>query len=112
MELRTAFAQTLRSLRAQLNLSQEDFSVVSSRTNVSLIERAKTIPTLEKLEHLCTVLNVHPLTVMTLCYAEKDGVSADALLSGLFEELRTLGHLGGGQAPRPAPGGGGVELKK
>lgn len=95
MELRTAFALTLRGLRAQLNLSQEDFSVVSSRTNVSLLERAKTIPTLEKLEHLCTVLNVHPLTVLALCYTAKDGMSAETLLLQLSEELRALGHLGG-----------------
>jgi len=93
MELRTAFALTLRRLRAQLNLSQEDFAVVSSRTNVSLLERAKTIPTLEKLEHLCTVLNVHPLTVLALCYAQKDNILAESLVRQLSEELRSLGHL-------------------
>lgn len=93
MELKTAFALTLRSLRAQLNLSQEDFSVVSSRTNISLLEREKTIPTLEKLEHLCTVLKIHPLTVMALCYSEKDGVPAEALMDLLSEELRSLGRL-------------------
>jgi transcriptional regulator with XRE-family HTH domain len=93
MELRTAFALTLRGLRTQMNLSQEDFSVVSSRTNISLLERAKTIPTLEKLEHLCMVLKVHPLTVLALCYAQKDGLSTETLLCQLSEELSSLGHL-------------------
>lgn len=92
MELKKAFASTLRGLRAQLNLSQEDFSGVSSRTNISLLEREKTIPTLEKLSHLCTVLNLHPLTVMALCYSQVDGISSQKLLEQVSEELAHLAH--------------------
>ncbi|WP_110948814.1 helix-turn-helix domain-containing protein [Pseudomonas bohemica] len=90
MELRSAFAITLQGLRSQLDLSQEDFSVVSSRTNISLLERGKTIPTLEKLTQICTVLKLHPLTVMTLCYSKLDDMPADELLKRVTTELQFL----------------------
>jgi transcriptional regulator with XRE-family HTH domain len=90
MELRNAFGSTLRYLRGQLNLSQEDFSVVSSRTNISLLERGKTIPTIEKLNQLCSVLELHPLTVMTLCYCRTDSMSPEELLNQVLLELRSV----------------------
>jgi transcriptional regulator with XRE-family HTH domain len=90
MELRAAFASTLRDLRAQRKLSQEDFSVVSSRTNLSLLEREKTMPTLEKLAQLCSVLDVHPLTLMVLCYSKKDGLAASEVLKQVSEQLQSL----------------------
>ncbi|MEE4106253.1 helix-turn-helix transcriptional regulator [Pseudomonas viridiflava] len=88
MELKSAFARALRHVRTQRHLTQEDFSISSSRTNISLLERAKTIPTLEKLEHLCVVLNVHPMTLMALCYAAKEGISVETLIGGVLAEAQ------------------------
>jgi len=90
MELRSAFAATLRSLRALRALTQEDFSEISSRTNVSLLERGRTIPTLEKLEQLCSVLEVHPITFVTACYSCKEGLSRAELLRRVNEELGSV----------------------
>ena len=73
MELKEAFGQTLRAVRHGKGLTQEDFALVSSRTNVSLLERGGTIPTLEKLEKLCEVLQLHPVTLVTACYLRKQG---------------------------------------
>lgn len=90
MELKSAFSTTLREVRILRNLTQEDFTCVSSRTNLSMLERAKSIPTLEKLEELCSVLNVHPLTMLAICYSTKDDVSMDSLLELVVGELEEL----------------------
>lgn len=93
MELKSAFATALRDLRNLRGLTQEDFALVSSRTNVSLLERGKTIPTLEKLAQLCTVLEFHPLTVMAICYSLKEELSVDALLGLVVLEMEQLDSL-------------------
>lgn len=91
MELNEAFGATLRQARIQRNLTQEDFSLVSSRTNVSLLERGGTIPTLEKLEALCTVLDVHPVSLLAACYLRKEGSNDTAvLLRQIDAELQQL----------------------
>lgn len=86
MELKTAFAQTLRETRTKRKLTQEDFSPVSSRTNISLLERGKTVPTLEKLDQISTLMEVHPLTLMAMCYAKRDSTSIACLLKLIGEE--------------------------
>ena len=73
MELKTAFGATLKQVRLARNLVQEDFALVSSRTNISLLERSKTIPTLEKMEELCALMNLHPVTLLAACYMKKEG---------------------------------------
>jgi transcriptional regulator with XRE-family HTH domain len=90
MELKSAFSTTLREIRILRNLTQEDFTAVSSRTNLSMLERGKTIPTLEKLEDLCSVLNVHPLTMLAVCYSTKDDISMDSMFGQVVGELEEL----------------------
>lgn len=63
MEVRDSFGKALRLVRQRRGLAQEDFSLVSSRTFVSMLERGATSPTLEKLDSLCTVLDTHPVTL-------------------------------------------------
>lgn len=91
MELKAAFARVLRFVRRQRGLTQEDFFDVSSRTNISLLERGKTVPTLEKLEDICTVLDIHPVTMLALCYAEMSQTSAQAIAEVVTKECRKLG---------------------
>ncbi len=91
MEVREAFGQALRCVRRQKKRTQEDFSVVSSRTYVSMLERGSTSPTLEKLDSLCSVLGVHPVSLLAMTYLWKEGAaSPDELLVRLNDELRTL----------------------
>lgn len=91
MELKVAFGATLREVRLQRGLTQEDFSLVSSRTNVSLLERGGTSPTLEKLEALCSVLGVHPVTLLTACYMRKEGSpGVEDFLSHIGSELHSF----------------------
>jgi transcriptional regulator with XRE-family HTH domain len=82
----------LRLVRTSKGLTQEDFSLVSSRTFVSMLERGTTSPTLEKLDSLCTALDTHPVTVLALTYllgAERPE-SFEQLLEKVGDELRGL----------------------
>lgn len=68
MKTRKAFAKALKTARKAKNLTQEDFSLVSSRTYLSTLERGLKSPTLEKIELLSGTLGIHPLTLLTLTY--------------------------------------------
>jgi transcriptional regulator with XRE-family HTH domain len=68
-------------------LSQEAFSDVSSRTYMSTLERDLKSPTLHKLAELCEVMEVHPLTLLTLAYAGDDTRKADELLAQVRQEF-------------------------
>lgn len=72
-------------------LSQEDFGFVSSRTYVSSLERGSYSPTLNKIDELAEVLNVHPLVLLTLTYSKsitKDDVQS--LLAELEAEFKAI----------------------
>lgn len=69
MTAKDGLARALRTARKARGLSQEAFSDVSSRTYLSSLERGLKSPTLKKVDELCTVMDVHPLTLLTLAYA-------------------------------------------
>ena len=56
------FGETLRKLREERGLSQEDLGFESGyhRTYISLLERGKKAPSLTALFHLASVLHVKP----------------------------------------------------
>jgi transcriptional regulator with XRE-family HTH domain len=72
MEIKEAFGQALKQARLSKGLTQEDFSDVSSRTYVSTLERAIFSPTIEKVDEIANFMNIHPLTLITLMYINKD----------------------------------------
>ena len=85
MELNIAFGQALKKVRASKNLTQEDFSTVSSRTYLSSLERGLKSPTLEKINQLAGTLDVHPLTILVATYVARD---ADLDVEGLFQTIK------------------------
>ncbi|KPW51790.1 Helix-turn-helix domain-containing protein [Pseudomonas syringae pv. broussonetiae] len=88
MELKQAFGQALKRLRVSKGLTQEDFSNISSRTYLSTLERGLKCPTLEKLEGLASVMQVHPLGVLASAYQIKDnGSDLDSLLARIRAEV-------------------------
>ena len=94
MELRKAFGVTLRQIRLQKGLTQESFALVSSRTNVSLLERGDTSPTLDKLEELCSALGIHPVSLVAACYMRKENTGdIRRFLSHVENELQLIGIL-------------------
>ncbi|KWT75286.1 Transcriptional regulator, PbsX family [Variovorax sp. WDL1] len=70
-------------------MSQEAFSDVSSRTYMSSLERGLKNPTLSKVDELCEVMEVHPLTLLALAYG-LDAKGADKLLAQVQRELAGL----------------------
>ena len=85
MKTKLAFARALREIRKARRLSQEDFSVQSSRVYVSILERGLKSPTLEKIEALSETMRVHPMTLLTSAYL-KTGKFKD--LDDLFRMIR------------------------
>ncbi len=76
-------------VRKARGLSQEAFSDVSSRTYMSSLERGLKSPTLSKVAELCEVMDVHPLTLLTLAYGA-DSKGVDKLIERVRRELTAL----------------------
>lgn len=80
MDLKRTFGATLKRIRVAKGLTQEDFAIVSSRTYLSSLERGLKCPTIEKLDQLATVLEVHPVTLLLAAYAEQERPEAMSVL--------------------------------
>lgn len=87
MKATPSLPAALRTIRKARGLSQEAFSDVSSRTYLSSLERGLKSPTLNKLEDLCEVMGVHPMTLLALAYAGDEGSKTDALLGQVRREI-------------------------
>ena len=90
MAARYSLAKALKTVRKARGLSQEAFSDVSSRTYMSTLERDLKSPTLHKLTELCEVMDVHPLTLLTLAYVGDSAHQADELLARVRQELEAV----------------------
>lgn len=88
------FNVALRAARRCQGLSQEDFSVESSRTYISSLERGLKSPTLNKVDELAKVLDIHPLTLLVLAYAPNFAPGSIENLQRLIaSEIDALGEL-------------------
>ncbi|AEB84541.1 MAG: helix-turn-helix transcriptional regulator [Burkholderiales bacterium] len=87
MAAKHTLSEALKTIRKARGLSQEAFSDVSSRTYMSSLERDLKSPTLNKLAELCEVMEVHPLTLLTLAYAGDDAQRAEQLLAQVRQEM-------------------------
>lgn len=86
-----SFSEALKAARNARGLSQEAFSLASSRTYVSTLERGLKTPTLKKVDELAEVLDIHPLTLLALSYmCDKNQKVADALFSQVSRELSEI----------------------
>lgn len=91
MNFRKAFAQALRTARVARNMTQEDFSVVSSRTYMSALERGLKSPTLDKLNELANVMGTHPASLIMATYSIMAGPKdASATIDRILSETRDL----------------------
>lgn len=85
---RNDFAKALRSIRKSKGLSQEAFSISSSRTYISTLERDLKSPTLSKIDDLAEVAGVHPLTLLVMSYLRTTDVAAvERLLDRISGEI-------------------------
>ena len=89
MTSKNSFPAALKTVRKVRGLSQEAFSDVSSRTYMSSLERGLKSPTLSKVAELCEVMDVHPLTLLTLAYGG-DIKGVDKLIEHVQRELAAI----------------------
>lgn len=66
--MRYAFAKALKTARKAHGLTQEDFSLVSSRTYVSTLERGQKNPTLDKMDAIAQAIGIHLISLLTLTH--------------------------------------------
>ena len=88
MDIRKGFAIALKQIRKAKDLTQEDFSESSSRTYLSTLERGLKSPTLEKVEAIAETLDVHPLTLLTMAYA--NGKKHNEVLGLVKDQIEML----------------------
>ena len=86
MARQNAIGRSLKTLRLARELTQEDFVEATGRTYISQLEREIKSPTLDKVDELANVLNVHPLTLLTLAYLPK---MTDATLKKLQSQVQS-----------------------
>lgn len=82
-------ARALKTARTARGLTQEAFSDVSSRTYLSSVERGLKNPTWAKLVELCEVMQVHPVTLVMLAYAQNER-EAESIQAQVRQELKAL----------------------
>lgn len=113
MALKSSFANVLRVLRNQRNITQRGFADTTSRTYLSKLETGRSSITLDKLEQLSERLEMSPLTLVALTLSEDTGQTANELLARTQNEIRALesdgripglqATLGNDLAARPLP---------
>jgi transcriptional regulator with XRE-family HTH domain len=85
---RSAFPKALKTARLARGMSQEDFSVVSSRTYVSSLERGIKEPTMSKVDQLADAMNIHPLALLFLSYiSDKEKTTVVNMIDKVSREL-------------------------
>ena len=72
MELKSAFGTVIRWLHVKQGRTQEYFSIISSRTYISTLERGLYTPTIERLDDVALALGAHPITLLVGSYALRD----------------------------------------
>jgi transcriptional regulator with XRE-family HTH domain len=90
MSLLGRFGAGLRLARKSRGLTQEDFSIVSSRTYLSSLERGMKSPTISKLEELASVIGIHPLSLLALAYRPSSEQERIELCKLVTTELRSI----------------------
>ena len=85
------FPRAFRTARVAVDLSQEAFDTVSSRTYVSMLERGVAQPTLSKVDALAGVLGLHHLTLLALSSSSDPSASGiDHVLTQVRNEISSL----------------------
>jgi transcriptional regulator with XRE-family HTH domain len=96
MDIQHAFAKSLKAARKAKGFTQEDFSIVSSRTYLSALERGLKNPTLEKIQSIAAAMDVHPLSLLALTFMQvDDNPKIESLFQRVQHEVAEISlHLG------------------
>lgn len=92
MVLLKRFGIGLQKARKSRELTQEDFSVVSSRTYLSSLERGLKAPTVTKIDEIATVIGVHPLSLIAYAYLPSGSAERDQFWAAIAAEIDSFDH--------------------
>ena len=105
MNLLGRFGTGLQLARKSRKLTQEDFSMASSRTYLSSLERGMKSPTITKLDELASVIGIHPLSLLALAYLPTTEPEREQLYKLIAAEVQSVciatGHLQSTIVPSP-----------
>lgn len=90
MSVRTAFAATLKLLRAKRDLTQQALSQKVDQSHVSRIENEKTSPSLEAIIELADALEISPVALMAIVCGVQVDLSAGDILKNAERDLKSL----------------------
>lgn len=91
MNLDVAFAKALKRFRLAQKLTQDDFSLVSSRAYLSILERGKKTPTLGKVGQLAAAMNINPVSLVAYTYLlENKDIDLKTLTSLISKEIKAV----------------------
>lgn len=86
------FGAALKALRLSRGLSQQSFATVATREHISRLERGQSIPNLKLVCDLAAILDVHPLSLLTLAFtSEEDGQGLDEAWRRVWLDLHSPG---------------------
>ena len=103
MALLRRFGIGLQRARKSRDLTQEDFSVVSSRTYLSSLERGIKAPTITKVDEIATVIGVHPLSLIAYAYLPSSSAERHQFWAKIAAEVDSFDC---GSSPSPTDNGG------
>lgn len=72
MEFEKALGKALKDLRLSKGLTQEFFSISSSRTHMSRLENGRKQAYVATINTLANAMGVHPLSILTQAYLNQD----------------------------------------
>ncbi|MBH8614351.1 helix-turn-helix domain-containing protein [Pseudomonas mohnii] len=90
MQLRRAYANTLRFLRERKGLNQLELAGAVDASYISRLEHGQSAVTIETNEALAEALEIGPLAVLALVHGAKSSGSAREMLKEATEELERL----------------------
>jgi transcriptional regulator with XRE-family HTH domain len=84
------FGLGLQKARKSRELTQEDFSEVSSRTYLSSLERGMKAPTITKIDQIAAVIGVHPLSLVAYAYLPSTQTERDQFWARVAAEVTSF----------------------
>lgn len=86
------FGIGLQRARKSRELTQEDFSVVSSRTYLSSLERGMKAPTITKIDEIASFIGVHPLSLVAYAYLPSNPTERNEFWEKIIADLDSFDH--------------------
>ena len=86
------FGLGLQKARKSRQLTQEDFSVVSSRTYLSSLERGIKAPTITKIDEIAKVIGVHPLSLIAYAYLPSSSAEREKFWAATAAEVDSFDY--------------------